>query len=85
MYMYNTRRFLSTVVYGTTIYLHLSIGGFVSRYNYCAVSFSRYCCLCHCIEMLEWLGRKHQAWMSCTQVSWMLFELIVCMESLFYY
>ena len=43
--------------------------------------------------MLEWLGRKHQAWMSYTQVSWMsytqvswmLFELIVCMESLFYY
>ena len=43
--------------------------------------------------MLEWLVRKHQAWMSYTQVSWMsytqvswvLFELIVCMESLFYY
>ena len=35
--------------------------------------------------MLEWLGRKYQAWMSCTQVSWVLFELIVCMESLFYY
>ena len=51
--------------------------------------------------MLEWLGRKHQAWMSYTQVSWksytqvswmsytqvswVLFELIVCMESLFYY